>query len=132
MESLWTLGRTCLKYKVIALPFEEMGWLQDYCAFNYDALEFQKCSIRVGAIKPTQCELFPGILAQYVRKTRLVDAHHKLPWGVRLACDPTVYLMDGHHRWVAAQIKKRKVLRMMVADLGLQISDPEYEKETVF
>lgn len=132
MNKLWTCGRTCLRYKVIDLPFREMGWLLEYCESHWDSLPFQKYSVSLNRIVPTQGEIFTRVLARYVHQKRLVDSQNHLPYAVRLADDPTIYLLDGHHRWCAARIKKRKALRLLIVDLDLQPVETHLVKEFAF
>jgi len=68
----------------------------------------------ISRIVPTQAWLVPEVVDQYACKTRMTDSAGQLPFGVRFAGSPTIYLIDGHHRWYSCLLRGRQRFRLLV------------------
>jgi hypothetical protein len=70
-------------------------------------------SVPLASIVPTQRQLDWLGVTEYMRGREL-DPHNRLPFGVKFEDDARVYLLDGHHRYVARCMGKSPTMRMEV------------------
>lgn len=77
--------------------------------------------VRVARIVPTQHELIAPVLDRYARTGWDLGENRSLALGVRFHGAPLVYLLDGHHRWWAAQRRKRDQMLIKIDNVPFSI-----------
>lgn len=83
--------------------------------------------ISLSRIIPTQDRINIAILNHYRQRVRMTDSEGCLPFGVRFANCPMVYLTNGHHRWRVCAERGRGYLRLLVFDYPLPLLDTVLE-----
>ncbi|MCL4255848.1 MAG: hypothetical protein KJ043_18975 [Anaerolineae bacterium] len=79
--------------------------------------------VKLTHIIPTQSSVLKRVVAYYMAKKRLTGEGGLLPFGVRFADSPAVYLTDGHHRFEAARRLGRTHLRMRVETHPISLAE---------
>lgn len=88
-------------------------------------------TVAMSSIVPTQHTVHPDIIADYVKRTRMVDADGQLPMGIRFKGSKKIYLLNGHHRYIACIEKGRKRFRLRVEDFDHTLDEALAESKTV-
>lgn len=58
-------------------------------------------TVGIDLLTPTQSQVSSKIVAEYMASGKMRDVNGLLPCVIQFADDPALYLINGHHRWMA-------------------------------